>query len=199
MKTNKLPLLPIRDIVMLPTEVVHLEIGRKKSALVIEELTEKNRIVFFTTQKNKRTEDPSADDFFRIGTIGIVEEIKKLDGGRISIIVNGVKRAVISSFIKEEPYFEVEIQEEPDNELTDDDYRDIDAIWQLAKDSFESYARHFGKNLSEEVIYVRSSDDLAEVSYVIMSNISKVSITQRQNFLEEKNPRERLKICIAII
>src|SRR3989339_1962708 len=90
---SKLPLLPVRDIVIFPAMVIPLAVGRDKSIKALEEAMGSNRLIFLVTQKNINTEDPGINDIFQVGTIAEVIQMLKMPDGTLKVLVEGVRRA----------------------------------------------------------------------------------------------------------
>jgi len=100
---KKLPLLPIRDIVVFPYMVLPLFVGREMSIKAIEVALEGNRMIFLTSQKDINVENPSPSDLYSVGTVGVIMRMLKLPDGRIKILVQGVARAKTIKFLQKIP------------------------------------------------------------------------------------------------
>ena len=88
----RLPLLPLRDIIVFPHMVVPLFVGRQKSIKALEEAVANKRLIFLATQKDAKVNDPVADDMYQIGTIGNVVQLLRLPDGTVKVLVEGKKR-----------------------------------------------------------------------------------------------------------
>ena len=97
-RANLYPVLPLRDIVVLPHMIVPLFVGREKSVLALEDVMNDDKQILLATQKNAAQDDPTADDIFRVGTIGTVLQLLKLPDGTVKVLVEGGKRAKITGF-----------------------------------------------------------------------------------------------------
>ena len=95
---NRLPLLPVRDIVVFPAMVLPLAVGRDKSIKALEEAMASHRLVFLIAQKHVQTEDPGIDDIHAIGTVAEVLQLLKMPDGTLKVLVEGVQRARWSDF-----------------------------------------------------------------------------------------------------
>ena len=111
---KKLPLLPIRDIVVFPYMVLPLFVGREMSIKAIEVALEGNRMIFLTSQKDISVENPTPSDLYSMGTVGVIMRMLKLPDGRIKILVQGVARARTVKFFQKEPFYQVEIKTFPE-------------------------------------------------------------------------------------
>ena len=92
---SKKPLLPLRDIVIFPSIVVPLFVGRKKSIKALEEVMKSDKSVVLVTQKNSEVDDPSEKDIYSYGCLSKVLQLLKLPDGTVKVLVEGTKRVKI--------------------------------------------------------------------------------------------------------
>src|SRR5215510_8564619 len=113
---RSLPLLPLRDIIVFPHMVVPLFVGREKSIAALEEAMASDKELLLAAQKKAKTNDPKDADIFRLGTIGFIIQLLRLQDGTVKVLVEGKRRARIVSYPQTSPFFltEVEEIEEPD-------------------------------------------------------------------------------------
>src|SRR5574337_95868 len=102
------PLLPLRDIVVFPHMVVPLFVGRQRSIKALEEATQKQGPIFLSSQKDAKTNEPSENDIYRIGTLGNVVQMLKLPDGTVKVLIEGKKRAKVVRFANNPEFFLVE-------------------------------------------------------------------------------------------
>src|SRR6188472_1774559 len=109
------PLLPLRDIIVFPHMVVPLFVGREKSISALEEAMNNDKEILLAAQKLAKTNDPSPDDIFAMGTVGTIIQLLRLPDGTVKVLVEGKKRARIERFIPNDAFFLCEVQsiEEP--------------------------------------------------------------------------------------
>ena len=93
-----LPLLPLRDIVVFPSMVIPLFVGRDKSILALNEVMKKDKKIILVTQKNSEIDDPSKTDVFMYGCEGNILQLLKLPDGTVKVLVEGIKRVKILDF-----------------------------------------------------------------------------------------------------
>src|SRR5262245_41448689 len=91
-KSRLIRLLPLRDIIVFPHMVVPLFVGREKSIHAIEEAMNSDKEILLTAQKKAKTNDPTPDDIFSVGTIGTIIQILKLPDGTVKVLVEGKRR-----------------------------------------------------------------------------------------------------------
>ena len=111
MGKKKLPLLPVRDVVIFPNAIVPISLKREKSVAALERSLNFDKRVFLVMQKNKDVNGPSKEDLYSVGTIGKVIQVQRQPDGVINILVEGDKKAKVEEFSKEVPFFEVLVKE----------------------------------------------------------------------------------------
>src|ERR1700730_15575175 len=89
---RELPLLPIRNTVLIPNVVTPLMVGREQSIKAVEAAMSKDRILFVVTQKNEEIEDPGPDDVYTIGVEAVIDRVLKLPDGTTSVLIHGQRR-----------------------------------------------------------------------------------------------------------
>src|SRR5256885_16395171 len=107
----RVPLLPLRDIIVFPHMVVPLFVGRQKSIRALEEAMNKQKFILLAAQKDAKTNDPAEDDIYRVGTLGTVVQLLRLPDGTVKVLVEGKKRARIQHYVDHPDYFLVEVEE----------------------------------------------------------------------------------------
>src|SRR3954468_6764287 len=110
-KRRLLPLLPLRDITVFPHMVSQLFVGRERSINALNEAMNRDKEIFLAAQKNAKTNEPTPEDIFAVGTIGTVMQLLRLPDGTVKVLVEGKQRARIRRFAESEDYFLVEIEE----------------------------------------------------------------------------------------
>ncbi len=95
----RVPLLPLRDIIVFPHMVVPLFVGRQRSIKALEEATQKQSLIFLSSQKDAKTNDPTEDDIYKIGTLGSVVQMLKLPDGTVKVLIEGKRRARVARFV----------------------------------------------------------------------------------------------------
>src|SRR5215510_1337309 len=101
----RLPLLPLRDIIVFPHMVVPLFVGRDKSLQALEDAMAGDKQILLAAQRRAKTDDPNADDIFSIGCVGHIMQLLRFPKGPVKVLVEGRARAQIRSFLETEPFF----------------------------------------------------------------------------------------------
>src|SRR5258706_4326879 len=106
-----LPLLPLRDIIVFPHMVVPLFVGREKSINALEQAMAADKEIVLSAQKKAKTNDPTPDDIFAVGTVGQIIQLLRLPDGTVKVLVEGKRRARLRKFVASDECFLVEIDE----------------------------------------------------------------------------------------
>ncbi|MDP2972956.1 MAG: LON peptidase substrate-binding domain-containing protein, partial [Deltaproteobacteria bacterium] len=188
---ERLPLLPVRDIVVFPYMVLPLFITREKSIKSLEEALAKDRLIFLVSQKNLSEEEPTVKDLYRVGTVALVMKMLKLPDGKIKILIQGLSKATIKEMIQVTPYFLVRIENIKDPFLTEITL-EIEALMRSVREQLERIAS-YGKFLSPDLMFVLEGvDDPGRLADLVASNLE-LSVEKAQEILEIFDPIERLK------
>src|SRR5438132_1366407 len=97
-RARMVPLLPLRDIIVFPHMVVPLFVGREKSINALEEAMNHEKDILLSAQKKAKTNEPTPDDIFPVGTLGTIIQLLRLPDGTVKVLVEGKKRARIKKF-----------------------------------------------------------------------------------------------------
>ncbi len=187
---KKLPLLPIRDIVVFPYMVLPLFVGREMSIKAIEVALEGNRMIFLTSQKDINVENPSPSDLYSMGTVGVIMRMLKLPDGRIKILVQGVARAKTVKFLQKEPYYQVEIK--PFVETAAPVNLETEALMRNVKEQLERLVS-FGKVILPDImVVIENVDDPGKLADLAVANMG-LKVEQAQEILEITDPVQRIK------
>ena len=138
-KVRKLPLLPLRDIIVFPHMVVPLFVGREKSIAALDEAMTGGREILLSAQKKAKTNEPATEDIFAVGTLGVIIQLLRLPDGTVKVLVEGKRRARIRKFIQTDGYFLVEVEEIVES----DDEKDLEseALMRSIHATFETYVK----------------------------------------------------------
>lgn len=187
---KKLPLLPIRDIVVFPYMVLPLFVGREMSIKAIEVALEGNRMIFLTSQKDINVENPAPSDLYSMGTVGVIMRMLKLPDGRIKILVQGVARAKTVKFMQKEPYYQVEIKSFPEVAL--DVNLETEALMRNVKEQIEKLVS-FGKVILPDImVVIENVEDPGKLADLAVANMG-LKVEQAQELLEVTDPIQRIK------
>jgi ATP-dependent Lon protease len=185
-----LPLLPIRDIVIYPYMMLPLFVGRDVSIRAVEESLSRDRLIFLVAQKNSAEETPSASDINRVGTIASIMRMLKLADGRVKILIQGLSKGEIDTYLRERPFFEVTIRKVIEPTVQEVPI-EVEALMRTAKEKIEQILNL--KNLPPEIVMVTDNiSDPGVLADLVASNL-RLKIEESQAILEIFDPIERLK------
>src|SRR4026208_588711 len=186
---SRVPLLPLRDIIVFPHMVVPLFVGRQRSIKALEEATQKQSLIFLSSQKDAKTNDPTEEDIYKIGTLGAVVQMLKLPDGTVKVLIEGKRRAKVARFVANPDYFLVEVEEAP--EIVERN-TEVEALVREVHTTFENYVKLKKKIPPEMVMSVSSIDDPARLADTSVAHLG-VKLEDRQNLLETFSTAERLE------
>src|SRR6266567_4424624 len=190
-----LPLLPIRNTVLLPNLVTPLIVGRDQSIKAIEEALNKDRILFVVTQLNDELEDPGQDDVFTVGVEGIVDRVLKMPDGTTSVLLHGQRRLRRLEYTQQTPFMRVRaeiVDEETERTLA------VEALVRAALALFEKCVKLSNTLPEEAYITAMNIDQPGWLADFIVSAIEP-PVAVRQSILEAFSIEERLqKTCILL-
>ena len=185
-----LPLLPIRDIVIYPYMMLPLFVGRDISIRAVEEALSRDRLIFFVSQKNSAEENPNPADIHKVGTIASIMRMLKLADGRVKILVQGLAKGEVDSYLRERPFFEIKIRKVIEPTLPEVPI-EVEALMRTAKEKIEQILNL--KNLPPEIVMVTDNiSDPGVLADLVASNL-RLKIEESQAILEVFDPIERLK------
>jgi ATP-dependent Lon protease len=185
-----LPLLPIRDIVIYPYMMLPLFVGRDVSIRAVEEALSHDRLIFLVSQVNSSEENPVPADIHRVGTIASIMRMLKLADGRVKILVQGLAKGEVDTYLRERPFFEVRIRKVIEPTLAEVPI-EVEALMRTAKEKIEQILNL--KNLPPEIVMVTDNiSDPGVLADLVASNL-RLKIDESQAILEVFDPIERLK------
>ncbi|NNE56850.1 MAG: endopeptidase La [Hellea sp.] len=194
-KTNILPVLPLRDIVVFPHMVVPLYVGRDKSIKALEEVMSSEKRIFLLTQSSADIDEPTIDDIHKIGCIAKILQLLKLPDGTVRVLVEGQTRAEAKEFTDNPDYFEAAADPIEENVETSDA---LTALANTVADEFSKYAK-LNKKIADEVVNsVSEIETPSKLSDVIAVHLN-CSVEEKQKLLEFSSAAERLEFILALI
>ncbi len=188
-----LPVLPLKDLVIFPYIILPISVSREKSINAVDAALAEQRIIMLVAQRDAQNEAPRPEELFSVGTVAAIMRMLKLPDGRIRLLVQGLSRARVDSFLAEEPFLKAKITklEEvvPAKELPPEH----EALLRSVKQNLEKSVS-LGKNISPEVMVIAANlDDPARLADLSASNLD-LKLEEAQHILESTDPIERLRL-----
>ncbi len=182
-----LPLIPLRELVTFPSAIVPILVGRERSINALKYSRERsNNYIFLSVQKNQINENPTAVEIAEIGIIARVEKSAEQNNGSFRVIIQGLERAVIREFLKEDEYFLVKVSVL--EEVVEKGRRYVELSRDLIT-IFEEYV-NLKKVRLHGIVAKLESNQISEITDIIVSVIN-VPISIKQALLEELNVYNR--------
>ena len=173
------PLLPLRDIVIFPSMVVPLFVGREKSIKALQEVMKSDKSIVLVTQKNSEVDDPEAKDLFGYGCLSKVLQLLKLPDGTVKVLVEGEKRVKINKYTEQkEKFITCEVQIEEDKNTT----KELDTFAQSLVKKYEKLLVLNKKEFNEGVNNLRNLKNASQIANNISSNLN-IQIFEKQELL----------------
>lgn len=195
-----LPLLPVKDVVLFPSVILPLFVGRESSIQAVDAALGKDRLLFLAAQKDVHAEVVTPDGIFDTGCVGMIMRMHKLPvpDGRIKILVQGIRRAKIKEYIQESPNYYVRIErlEEPADAIKRK--VEMEAMMRTVREVLEKIVSH-GKILSPEILIVL--DDVTEPGRLadLVASYLGLKVEEAQPILEMVDPSDRLKAVLGLL
>ncbi len=190
-----LPLLPLRDIVVFPSMVIPLFVGRDKSISALNEVMKKDKKIILVTQKNSEIDDPKKTDIFMYGCEGSILQLLKLPDGTVKVLVEGMKRVKILDFKDNEKYITCDYTIQNDVLQKDEDLFPLAATALRRLEKLTS----INKKISNETINtIKQLKDPSQIADNIASHIN-ATISEKQQIFETVEVKKRLNAIIKIM
>lgn len=188
MKT--LPMLPLRGMVVFPYMIIHLDVGRERSLAALEKAMMEDHRILLVCQIDADKDDPGRGDLYNYGTVAVINQILKLPGGTVRVLVEGEKRARISDYHRLENYDEVEAKVYTDPIYTS---TDVEVATRSLIHRFEDWVKLSKRIPADTLVSVAIIDDAGRLADLIASHLN-LKVHMRQDLLECINIRDRLEL-----
>ena len=183
------PLLPLRDIIVFPHQVVPLFVGRERSIAALQNAMAMDKEVLLAAQRLAKTNEPDPEDIFEVGTLATIVQLLHLPDGTVKVIVEGKHRAKIVEFLGTEPFFNVEIEDYPD---TEEDTIETEALNRSVRATFEAYVKLNRRIPPETVSAITRMDGPSRLADTIIGYLT-LKLADKQELLEIADPPKRLE------
>ena len=190
------PVMPLRNTVLFPQQVIPIYIGREKSLKLIEDLGPGDKHIVVVAQEDGSIEDPKPEDLYAYGTLGVVLKVFDMPDNSKSAIVQGVERVKLLSFGDAEPYYTAVVERIKDNPVSDD--LELDALAKNLRDTFTELIQ-VAPNLTEEhsgmLSNIQKPSRLADRAVSLLT----VPNQEKQEVLEELEVKKRVEKTITLL
>src|SRR6202790_5655417 len=186
--TRRLPMMPIRDVVIFPHMMTPFVVGRESSVRALEEALAGDKKIFLATQHDASVDEPRPDEIFSVGTVAnIVQSLKQSDGN-LRVLVEGVERGKVLSVSEDEGYFKATVKT---FQFKVEQGTQLDALTSRVTNLFEQYAK-ISQNVNYDTIVAAiRGDDPGKLADTVGANLQ-LAIEEKQELLEIFDPIDRL-------
>ena len=186
---RKLPLLPLRGMMVYPYMMVHLDAGREQSVAALEQAMLEDKIIMLTAQKDADIEKPRFEDLYSVGTVAEIKHLVKMPGGTVRVLVEGMYRAQIINCYDSGEYIDVDVheyQDETDNSL------EMEALVRVVVHEFEQWVKTSRKIPADAIVSVSIISDAGRLADMIAGHLN-LKLEERQELLECIDVKTRLE------
>jgi len=191
------PVMPLRNTVLFPQQVIPIYIGREKSLKLVNSLGKENKRIVVVAQEDGSVEDPRPEDLYSYGTLAVVLKVFDMPDNSKSAIVQGVDRVKILSYIDDEPFFRGVVEQVEVEEPSSDDL-ELDALTKNLRGSFSELIQ-VAPNLTEEhsgmLSNIQNPARLADRAISLLT----VPNAEKQAILEEMDIKKRVEGAMTIL
>ncbi len=188
--SERLPVVPLRDMVVFPQMMAPFIVGRSGSVLALEQtLRTAGKLIFLVAQRDPKVDDPGIDDIHPIGVVARVVQNVKLPNGNVKVMVEGLRRAELRTLEEKEGALEADVEVYDIHYPADDK---VQVYMSRLLNSFEQYAKMSHHLAFESLMSTLKLDDPDRFADVLAAHLT-VSTAEKQTLLETMNPYERLQ------
>jgi len=195
-KAQRMPLMPLRGLMIFPHMALHFDVGRPRSVAALEAAMLENQRIFLVSQKDAEIENPTVEDICRVGTIAQIKQVLNLPGDSLRVLVEGQQRAVLKSVVQEDPHWIASVVPVQEEDVEDD--ATLKALVRTTHDFFDEYARASMRVSPETLKSVKDVDAPDQLADVIAANVL-TRLEDRQAILEELSVTARLETLCGIL
>ncbi|MCK4417685.1 MAG: endopeptidase La [Candidatus Latescibacteria bacterium] len=186
---SKIPILPLRNMVVFPSMAVPLMVSREKSVRLVDDVLSGNKLIGAITQRDPDVEEPTWNDIYDFGTVSVVLRMIKMPDGSMRVLIQGITRFRIEKPLADKPYLKAEI------ELLEDIVEkgiEIDALARNVSNQFQRIIS-LAPNLPDELgVAVANIEDPGRLADLVASDLN-ISVPEKQKIVETIAVRKRLE------
>ncbi len=195
-RIKTLPLLPMRGLVLFPSQSMHFDVGRRKSVLAVSAAMERDQLIFLTAQKDMTDDEPDSSGIADIGVVARIRQILRLPGDGMRIMAEGLYRARIREYIQTEPYYETTVRECLESRPADPLRRE--ALVRQSREAFGHYMQMNAGASPEVSLHVAAESDLSRLTDYIAANLA-LPPEDKQRILSTLPVEKRSETLLALL
>ena len=189
MYSAPIPLLPLKNVVIFPRNVVTMLVGRARSIQAVEEALTRDRRIVVTTHRDAEIDDPRPDDLHRVGTLVEIVSVERQQGSNIQVILEGLARVSILSFDNSRPFYWVEAEQAVEEVVSESEGTILAGV---VHDLIQRYSEIKNKLNPEVMEMILQTSDPSHLADLVTTQLI-TDADRRQGFLENFNPVDRLE------
>ena len=191
---DTLPVLPLRDAVVLPLTAVPLTVGRPRSVQLVDDVMRGNRLLVLVAERNT-VSDPGPEDLHRVGTVGAIHQLHRVPDGTVRLMVQGIERIRLVDFTGTEPYLvaRVEVLKDQTDQATE-----VDALRRAVVDVFRRLVEASAEMPDEMATAAENLSDPRHVAYFVAAVVP-IDVAARQELLELDPVSAKLRRLIDLL
>ena len=194
-QSTRVPVLPLRDVVVYPHMVIPLFVGRDKSILALDEAMRRDKQILLVAQKAADVDDPKPRDLYTVGTVATILQLLKLPDGTVKVLVEGAARAMVEG-MDVDGYFAADMTPLPDVEQYDE--REIDVLTRSVVSHFEQYVKLNKKVPPEILTSLAGIEQPGRLADTVAAHMA-LKLSEKQKVLEMQDVRARLEQVMTLI
>lgn len=190
-----LPVLPLRNTVVFPQQIIPISVGRDKSIKLIEDVASEDKLIVLIAQKDGKVENPGIKDLYLWGTLATIMKVFRMPDGTQSVMVQGLDRVKVVKYAQEEPYFKALVQLQKEHKA---EGVDIEALVGNIRSLFQKIVGLAPYLTPEHVMLVTNTESPGRLADIIAWNLN-VATNEKQAILELVDLKERLEKLTYIL
>jgi ATP-dependent Lon protease len=187
--TVRYPLLPLKNVVIFPRNVVTLLVGRTRSIQAVEEAMARDRRIVVTAHRDPEIDDPRPDDLYSIGTLAEIVSVERQQGSNIQVVLEGLHRVDILQFDNSRPFYCVRAEQAHEDESPSEEAL---ALVQVVRELTTRYSETKSKINADVLDMILQTNDAGHLADLLTTQLI-TDAARRQTFLENLNPTNRLE------
>src|SRR5450759_4434435 len=192
----ELPLLPLKETVVFPDSMMPLAVGQERSVKLVDDIVSGEGHVALVAVRAKDAEEPVLQDIYSVGVEAAVSRMLKMPDGTLRLLVQGMRRIRLLGPVRDKPYLVGRFEEAPDVIDVSDE---IEALTRNVQTQFARVIQMEPYLPDELAIALANIDDPGMLSYLVASNLHRLTVAERQELLEQTDVAERLRSLSRIL
>lgn len=192
---KNIPMVPLRGMTVLPREVIHFDVSRKKSIEAIQEVMAGDQKIFLVTQKQVEAEEVGKEDLFEVGTIAEIKQIVKMPKKILRVLVAGQERAIMNELSSTEPFYHADVTITDQYPYVEAEPVEQEAMIRTLQDVFMEFAiknPHLSKEAVEQINRIDNLKTLIQEVTIVAG----FDYMDKQKFLNEEDPLKRYRMLV---